>query len=111
MTTTELLMLIKELIELSCTLILLIITGVSAIIAIFAYQAQRKSILITQWTTFKMLLEDKEQAYSRFVLQKAQKDDETTDVILEETFQRMQKRIIEIKRDINSLEKQLGLGK
>ena len=56
MTTVEQITLINDLTGLLCTFILLIITGASALIALFAYEAQRKSILITQWTTFKMLL-------------------------------------------------------
>jgi hypothetical protein len=107
--TVENIMLYKELIELVCTLILLIITGASALIALSAYKAQIKSIQITQWTTLKLLREDIEQTYSLLVLRNMPENDLTAKNALNETIQRMQDRKTEIQGEIRSLEKQLGL--
>lgn len=107
--TLDQLIFFKELIELLCTLILLIITGASAIIALSAYRAQTRSIIITQWTTFKMLLESQEQTYGMLVLKVNQTDDETHDKVLKETIQRMHERKMEIQHEMTVLEKKLGL--
>lgn len=113
MTTVEQITLINDLTGLLCTFILLIITGASALIALFAYEAQRKSILITQWTTFKMLLESQEQAIGLLVLKSSPTDidNETNEEVLKETIRRMQEREKEIQQEMNFIEKKLGLKK
>jgi hypothetical protein len=101
---------LTKILELTCSCNVLIITCISGIIGVLAYRAQVKSILITQWTTFKILLQDQEAAYTSFLFQKTS-DNDVDESIREEALKKIRDRKAELNKEIYELERQLGLVK